>query len=108
MIAASGVMMLCFVTLVSGSAAMAGQLVGMTQDVLMVTRLARLARPMWDLLNTLATTTERKAGFRSIGDKGHLPICSKLQAKPVGFERDTNVVARGINRLIWCHLLKPL
>ena len=37
-------------------------------DVLMVTRLDRLARSTRDLLNTLATTTERKAGFRSLGD----------------------------------------
>src|SRR6202051_3110170 len=37
-------------------------------DVLMVTRLDRLARSTRDLLNTLATITERKAGFRSIGD----------------------------------------
>jgi len=37
-------------------------------DVLMVTRLGRLARSTRDLLNTLATFTERKAGFRSLGD----------------------------------------
>ena len=37
-------------------------------DVLMVTRLDRLARSTRDLLNTLATIAERKAGFRSIGD----------------------------------------
>jgi DNA invertase Pin-like site-specific DNA recombinase len=36
--------------------------------VLMVTRLDRLARSTRDLLNTLATITERKAGFRSLGD----------------------------------------
>src|ERR1700752_1299837 len=35
-------------------------------DVLMVTRLDRLARSTRDLLNTLAAT--RKAGFRSLGD----------------------------------------
>src|SRR5580704_2725128 len=34
-------------------------------DVLMVTRLDRLARSTRDLLNTLATITDRKAGFRS-------------------------------------------
>ena len=38
-------------------------------DVLMVTRLDRLARSTRDLLNTLATITDRKAGFRSLGDK---------------------------------------
>lgn len=37
-------------------------------DVLIVTRLDRLARSTLDLLNTLATITERKAGFRSLGD----------------------------------------
>ena len=37
-------------------------------DVLLVTRLDRLARSTRDLLNTLATITERKAGFRSLGD----------------------------------------
>src|ERR1700738_3846384 len=37
-------------------------------DVLMVTRLDRLARSTRDLLNTLATVTDRKAGFRSLGD----------------------------------------
>src|SRR6476660_1931450 len=37
-------------------------------DVLMVTRLDRLARSTRDLLNTLSTITERNAGFRSLGD----------------------------------------
>ena len=37
-------------------------------DVLMVTSLDRLARSTRDLLNTLGTITERKAGFRSLGD----------------------------------------
>jgi DNA invertase Pin-like site-specific DNA recombinase len=37
-------------------------------DVLMVTRLDRLARSTRDLLNTLATIAEREAGFRSLGD----------------------------------------
>jgi DNA invertase Pin-like site-specific DNA recombinase len=37
-------------------------------DVVMVTRLDRLARSTRDLLNTLATITRRKAGFRSLGD----------------------------------------
>jgi DNA invertase Pin-like site-specific DNA recombinase len=36
--------------------------------VLMVTRLDRLARSTRDLLNTLATIADRKAGFRSLGD----------------------------------------
>src|SRR5271167_1403565 len=37
-------------------------------DVLMVTRLDRLARSTRDLLNTLAAITDRQAGFRSLGD----------------------------------------
>jgi DNA invertase Pin-like site-specific DNA recombinase len=37
-------------------------------DVLMVTRLERLARSTRDLLNTLAAITGCKAGFRSLGD----------------------------------------
>ena len=38
-------------------------------DVLTVTRLDRLARSTRDLLNTLATITDRKAGFRSLADE---------------------------------------
>jgi DNA invertase Pin-like site-specific DNA recombinase len=37
-------------------------------DVLMVTRLDRLARSTRDLLNTLAAITDRKAGFQSLAD----------------------------------------
>jgi DNA invertase Pin-like site-specific DNA recombinase len=37
-------------------------------DVLMVTRLDRLARSTRDLLNTLAAIADRKAGFRSLAD----------------------------------------
>lgn len=37
-------------------------------DVLMVTRLDRLARSRRDLLNTLAQIAYREAGFRSLGD----------------------------------------
>jgi DNA invertase Pin-like site-specific DNA recombinase len=37
-------------------------------DVVMVTRLDRLARSTRDLLNTLAAITEKRAGFRSVGD----------------------------------------
>jgi DNA invertase Pin-like site-specific DNA recombinase len=37
-------------------------------DVLMVTRLDRLARSTRDLLNTLATITSKGAGFRSLND----------------------------------------
>src|SRR4051812_44649756 len=37
-------------------------------DVLLVTRLDRLARSTRDLLNTLAAIAERRAGFRSLRD----------------------------------------
>src|SRR5271154_3920998 len=37
-------------------------------DVLMVTRLDRLARSTRDLLNTLAAITGKEAGFRSLAD----------------------------------------
>jgi DNA invertase Pin-like site-specific DNA recombinase len=37
-------------------------------DVLMVTRLDRLARSTRDLLNTLGVIADHKAGFRSLGD----------------------------------------
>jgi DNA invertase Pin-like site-specific DNA recombinase len=37
-------------------------------DVVMVTRLDRLARSTRDLLNVLATITGKEAGFRSLGD----------------------------------------
>jgi DNA invertase Pin-like site-specific DNA recombinase len=37
-------------------------------DVLMVTRLDRLARSTRDLLNIMATIAEKRAGFRSLGD----------------------------------------
>ena len=39
-----------------------------TGDVLLVTRLDRLARSTRDLLNTLAAITDKSAGFRSRGD----------------------------------------
>jgi len=37
-------------------------------DVLLVTKLDRLARSTRDLLNTLATIAEKGAGFKSLGD----------------------------------------
>jgi DNA invertase Pin-like site-specific DNA recombinase len=37
-------------------------------DVVVVTKLDRLARSTWDLLNTLHTLAERNVGFKSIGD----------------------------------------
>jgi DNA invertase Pin-like site-specific DNA recombinase len=39
-------------------------------DILLVTRLDRLARSTRDLLNVLAAVAERGAGFRSLGDPG--------------------------------------
>jgi DNA invertase Pin-like site-specific DNA recombinase len=39
-----------------------------TGDVLIVTRLDRLARSTRDLLNTIAFIADRQAGFRSLGD----------------------------------------
>ena len=38
------------------------------RDVVMVTRLDRLARSTRDLLNTLAAITGKRAGFRSLAD----------------------------------------
>ena len=37
-------------------------------DILVVTRLDRLARSTRDLLNIMATITDKRAGFRSLGD----------------------------------------
>jgi DNA invertase Pin-like site-specific DNA recombinase len=42
-------------------------------DVLLVTRLDRLARSTRDLLNVLASVTERGAGFRSLKDTWATP-----------------------------------
>ena len=42
-------------------------------DVLMVTRLDRLARSTRDLLNVLATITGKKAGFRRLATHGPTP-----------------------------------
>src|SRR5215469_10984781 len=63
-------------------------------DVLMVTRLDRLARSTRDLLNTLAAITGKKAGFRSLGDTwadtttsdGRLMLT--VLGGPAEFERD--------------------
>jgi DNA invertase Pin-like site-specific DNA recombinase len=42
-------------------------------NVLTVTRLDRLARSIRDLLNTLASIADRKAGFRSLAMRGLTP-----------------------------------
>jgi hypothetical protein len=60
----------------------------------MVTRLDRLARSTRDLLNTLATITDRKAGFRSLGDawadttSAHGRLMLTVLAGLAEFERD--------------------
>ena len=81
-------------------------------DVLMVTRLDRLARSTRDLLNTLAAITGRKAGFRSLGDTwadtttSHGRLMLTVLGGLAEFERDlirartgegrTRAVARGV------------
>jgi DNA invertase Pin-like site-specific DNA recombinase len=63
-------------------------------DVLMVTRLDRLARSTRDLLNTLAAIADRKAGFRSLGDAwadtttSHGPLMLTVLGGLAEFERD--------------------
>jgi DNA invertase Pin-like site-specific DNA recombinase len=63
-------------------------------DVLMVTRLDRLARSTRDLLNTLAAITDRKAGFRSLGDawadttRSHGRLMLTVLGGLAEFERD--------------------
>jgi DNA invertase Pin-like site-specific DNA recombinase len=48
-------------------------------NLLMVTRLDRLARSTRDLLNTLAAITDKNAGFRSLGDAGLSHIRKQLE-----------------------------
>ena len=55
-------------------------------DVLVVTRLDRLARSTRDLLNVLATISEREAGFRSLKDAW----ASGAVRKPIGAAVSTN------------------
>jgi DNA invertase Pin-like site-specific DNA recombinase len=61
-------------------------------DVLMVTRLDRLARSTRDLLNTLAAITGKKAGFRSLGDADTTTAHGRLMLTVLGglaeFEKD--------------------
>ena len=62
-------------------------------DVLIVTKLDRLARSTRDLLNNLATITDRKAGFRSLGDawadttSAHGRLILTVLGGLAGFER---------------------
>src|SRR6201997_162889 len=64
------------------------------KDVLMVTRLDRLARSTRDLLNTLAAITGKEAGFRSLGDAWadtttpHGRLMLTVLSGLVEFERD--------------------
>jgi len=50
-------------------------------NMVLVTRLDRLARSTHDLLNTPATITDRGAGFRSLGDNPASEICRTLSAE---------------------------
>jgi DNA invertase Pin-like site-specific DNA recombinase len=79
-------------------------------DVLMVTRLDRLARSTRDLLNTLAAIADRKAGFRSLTDTwadtttSHGRLMLTVLGGLAEFERDlirtgegrARAVARGV------------
>src|SRR5262249_23124382 len=61
-------------------------------DVLVVTRLDRLARSTRDLLNVLATVSEREAGFRSLKDTWTTTPHGRLMLTVLGglaeFERE--------------------
>ena len=63
-------------------------------DVLTVTRLDRLARSTRDLLNILASITDHKAGFRSLGDTwadittAHGQLMLTVRGGLAEFERD--------------------
>jgi len=63
-------------------------------DVLMVTRLDRLARSTRDLLNTIAAIADRKAGFRSLGDAWADTTTSQRAANADRFRRPCRVRAR--------------
>ena len=73
-------------------------------DVLTVTRLDRLARSTRDLLNTLATITGKKAGFRSLGDAwadtttSHGRLMLTVLGGLAEFERDLIRVRTGEGR----------
>jgi DNA invertase Pin-like site-specific DNA recombinase len=73
-------------------------------DVLMVTRLDRLARLTRDLLNTLAAITGKKAGFKSLGDTwadtttSHGRLMLTVLGGLAEFERDLIRVRTGEGR----------
>jgi DNA invertase Pin-like site-specific DNA recombinase len=69
-------------------------------DMLMVTRLDRLARSTRDLLHTLAAITGRRAGFRSLSDTwadtttAHVRLMLTVLGGLAEFERDLIRTAR--------------
>jgi DNA invertase Pin-like site-specific DNA recombinase len=73
-------------------------------DVVTVTRLDRLARSTRDLLNTLATITGKKAGFRSLGDawadttSSHGRLMLTVLGGLAEFERDLIRIRTGEGR----------
>jgi DNA invertase Pin-like site-specific DNA recombinase len=73
-------------------------------DVLVVTRLDRLARSTRDLLNVLATVAERGAGFRSLGDQWadtttpHGRLMLTVLGGPAEFERSLILARTGEGR----------
>jgi DNA invertase Pin-like site-specific DNA recombinase len=75
-------------------------------DVVMVTRLDRLARSTGDLLNTLAAITAKKAGFKSLSDTwadtrtSHGRLMLTVLGRLAEFERDLTRTrtAEGRNR----------
>ncbi len=73
-------------------------------DVLMVTRLDRLARSTRDLLNTLATIAEKKAGLRSLADTwadsttAHGRLMLTVLGGLAEFERELTRARRGEGR----------
>jgi DNA invertase Pin-like site-specific DNA recombinase len=72
--------------------------------VLLVTRLDRLARSTRDLLNTLAAITDKKAGFRSLGDTwadtttSHGRLMLTVLGGLAEFERELNRARTGEGR----------
>ena len=73
-------------------------------DVLLVTRLDRLARSTRDLLNTLALIADKRAGFRSLGDvwadttTAHGRLMLTVLAGLAEFEREMIRVRTGKGR----------
>ncbi len=78
-------------------------------DVMLVTRLSRLARSTRDLLKTLAAIADRKAGFRSLGDAWadttteHGRLMLTVLGGLAEFERDLIRVRSGWGDTSRCH-----